>query len=247
MTASVWQAMRTIFLADAHINHSSDPQSRGLLHFIQQLHGEVDCLCILGDLFDFRVGLPQMCFPEHEPILDALSSLSSSGTRIIYLEGNHDFHLGAAFAKRIGAELYVKPITLDLGGRRVHLCHGDLINQADLGYRFMYRLFRSSLVLSGASLVPNRLIHAVRRRLQRTSHGQYETKIRRWNYPDVIRGYAEQIVKTGCSLTVVGHFHQSQSEWVHGMQLIVLGDWLTTGQYAELDDSGVHLRRFEGM
>ncbi|MDD2500940.1 MAG: metallophosphoesterase, partial [Geobacter sp.] len=98
--------MRTIFLADAHLHHPDDSNYRLLLRFIESLQGTTDTLCILGDLFDFRVGLPALAFAEQEPLLMALERLQAAGTRLIWLEGNHDFLLGADLAKRLGAEIY---------------------------------------------------------------------------------------------------------------------------------------------
>ena len=244
MTTAVWQAMRTIFLADAHINSFDDPHGRRLLGFLEENRTSMDCLCILGDLFDFRVGLPQLAFCSHEPLLDALLACAKQGTRIIYLEGNHDFQLGEAFARRIGAELHTRPVTLSLAGKLVHLCHGDLINRGDVGYRLMYRLFRSSILLKGAALVPASLIGALRRRLQSNSKKSYHREASRWDYPRLIREYAASVAATGCSLTVMGHFHRSHTERVSGMQLVVLGDWMTGGQYAELTEQGIELHHY---
>ena len=113
--------MRTVFIADAHLNHPDDANYRQLLAFINTLRGQVDTLCILGDLFDFRVGLPNLAFPEHEPLLEALATVQRGGARLIYLEGNHDFRLGDDFAQRIGAEIYPDSFLLEQQGHRIFL------------------------------------------------------------------------------------------------------------------------------
>ncbi len=81
--------MRTLFLADAHLRQEADDNYRLLMRFLAGLRGETETLYILGDLFDFWIGYPRSAFPHYLPLLEALEELRRSGTRIVYLEGNH--------------------------------------------------------------------------------------------------------------------------------------------------------------
>ncbi len=228
--------MRTIFLADAHLHNPEDKNYRLLLDFIRSLKGTTDILCILGDLFDFRIGLPNLDFPEQEPLLKALEELHSSGTRLIYLEGNHDFKLGNALAERLGAEIYPEPVTLEIQGQKIFLCHGDLINSSDWRYRLLYRILRHNIVFKTGKLLPATIINGLRRRLQRSSKGRYRQDRSRWDYPEMIRLYAGSISKQGCNAMVLGHFHLPFIENKDGFTLISLGDWISQFSYSELVD-----------
>lgn len=237
--------MRTVFLADAHLHDPDDLNYRSLLQFLAGLEGTVDTLCILGDLFDFRVGLPALDFPEQEPVLEALSRLSSSGIRLIYLEGNHDFHLGAAFAARIGAELYSEPVALELQGKRLLLCHGDLVNPADWRYRLLYRVLRNPAMVWAARLLPAAMVQAVRHRLQRTSKGRYSGDRVRWNYRDIITTYGEKVRQQRFDALVLGHFHLPLLEQQDQFCLLALGDWITQFSYGELRDGRFSLVTYQ--
>jgi UDP-2,3-diacylglucosamine hydrolase len=229
--------MRTVFIADAHLSESSDSNYARLLKFLDELRGTTETLCIMGDLFDFRIGLKSLEFPEHEPVLDALSALSSSGTRIIYLEGNHDFHLGAGFARRIGAELHRGPVVKNLHGLRLLLCHGDLINRADIGYRFLHLLIRNRLAGAVGCLLPAGLLTGIRKRLQHASRRSYRAKEARWDYCAIIRQYAESLASKGAvDGLVVGHFHIAYQEQVGRLQVLSLGDWIGQFTYGLLED-----------
>lgn len=228
--------MRTIFLADAHLHDPGDPNYRRLLHFLHGLQGVADTLCILGDLFDFRVGLPALNFPEHEELLEALACLSRSGTRLIYLEGNHDFHLGSAFAERIGAELHAGPVAVELQGQRVLLCHGDLVNAADWRYRLLYRILRNQITVLAAKLVPAPLVQAIRQRLQKTSRKRYGKDRVRWDYRAIISAYGNKVRGEGFDAVVLGHFHLPFIEQSDGFTLLSLGDWIGQFSYGELRD-----------
>lgn len=236
--------MRAIFLADAHLRHSDDANYRLLLHFLDEQRGRTDLLCILGDLFDFRVGLPSLEFPEQEAVLDALATLSRSGTRLVYLEGNHDFHLGAVFAGRIGCELYRGPVTLEVDGMRLFLCHGDLVNRADWRYRLLYLLLRNPVTPLAAGLVPAGVLHRIRSSLQRSSQRRYRHDRVRWDYTAIIRSFAATIRAGGCDALVLGHFHQPLLEQRDGFTLLSLGDWIEHFSYGQLENGSFSLSSY---
>mgnify|MGYP002350623889 FL=1 len=233
--------MRTIFLADAHLHHQDDANYRLLLRFIRSLQGTTDTLCILGDLFDFRVGLPALAFDEQEPLLNALQQLHAAGTRLIWLEGNHDFQLGEDLAKRLGAEIYPGPVQLELQGKQVFLCHGDLINKADWRYRLLYRTLRNPVTLQIGRLLPASAVQGLRSRLQRSSKGRYHKDRKRWDYSSMIRGYAASIRTQGAAALVLGHFHQPFIDHQQEFTLVSLGDWISHYSYAELLDGSFRL------
>ena len=233
--------MRTIFLADAHLHHPDDANYRLLLRFIQSLQGTADTLCILGDLFDFRVGLPALAFDEQEPLLVALEQLHAAGTRLIWLEGNHDFQLGVDLAKRLGAEIYPGPVQLELQGKLVSLCHGDLINEADWRYRLLYRTLRSRVTLQIGRMLPASAVQGLRSKLQRSSKGRYHKDRKRWDYSSMIRSHAASIRAEGAQALVLGHFHQPFIDQQDGFTLVSLGDWISHYSYAELLDGSFRL------
>ena len=228
--------MRTIFIADAHLRDPDDHNYKMLLRFLEELQGTADVVCILGDLFDFRIGLPRMAFTEQEPLLEALARLSRGGTRLIYLEGNHDFHLGTGFAERIGAELHAGPLMLDLQGKRLLLCHGDLINPADWRYRLLYAALHNRLIPLIGKLLPAMLVQGVRKCLQQNSRSRYSQDLARWDYRAIIRSYADKVRLQGCDAMVLGHFHLPLIEQDEHFTLLALGDWITQLSYGELRD-----------
>jgi len=236
--------MRTIFLADAHLRAPEDDNYRLLLRFFAELQGTADTLCILGDLFDFRIGLPQLSFEEHEPIIAALVRLRQAGTRLIYLEGNHDFQLGPCFAERIGAELYVGPVVVSLQDKQVLLCHGDLVNRADWRYRLLYHTVRNRALLWSGRLLPASVIHRIRQRLQRSSGGRYADNSARWDYRRIISSYASRIRLQGLDAVVLGHFHLPLLEQDDDFTLLAVGDWIGQFSYGELRDGVFSLTNY---
>lgn len=232
---------RTVFLSDAHLHAPGDANYRLLLDFLADLPGTTETLCILGDLFDFRVGLPALRFPEQEPLLDALRQLVTGGIRLVYLEGNHDFHLHPDLTERLGAEVYAGPIVLELQRKQVYLCHGDLINRADWRYRLLHKLLRHPLTLGMGRLLPPALVSHLRARLQRTSKNRYRHNHSRWDYPAMIRGFGASVKAQGYDALVLGHFHRPLIDQQGGFTLVSLGDWISQFSYAELRDGDFSL------
>lgn len=229
--------MRTIFLADAHLASPSDRNYRLLLRFLRELEGNTETLFIMGDLFDFWLGFPSNPLRQFDDVLAALQSLVRSGCRLVYFEGNHDFHLGAIFRQRLGAEVHTGPAVMTVQGRRLFLCHGDQINPHDRGYRLLRLLLHNSLAAALVNYVPPSVALRIKARLQRASRAGYHAKTQRWNYREIIRSFARSVREQGCDGLVTGHFHLAFCEQLDGspFSILSLGDWMEQFTYGEID------------
>lgn len=228
--------MRTIFIADAHLVTPSDHNYRLLLQFLHELKGEAGELFIMGDLFDFWLGFPSNPFRQHDALIEALLCLKQNGWRLIYFEGNHDFHLGPVFREQLAAEIHTGPALRMVQGRRLYLCHGDQINSADRGYRFLRLLLHNPITALAVKLFPPSLALVVKEHLQRRSRATYGTKTERWDYRRIIRSYADSVRQQGGEGLVVGHFHLAFREQLTGLPFTILslGDWIEHFTYGEM-------------
>jgi UDP-2,3-diacylglucosamine hydrolase len=238
--------MRTIFLADAHLVSPGEQNYRLLLRFLRELEGNTETLFIMGDLFDFWLGFPSHPFHQFDAVLDALQSLASSGCRLVYFEGNHDFHLGTIFRERLGAEIHTGPAVVTLQGRRLFLCHGDQINSRDLGYRLLRLLLHNRLAAVLVRIVPPTVALRVRTRLQRASRAGYEAKLQRWDYREIIRSFARSVREKGCDGLVTGHFHLAFCEQLDDPRFTILslGDWMDQFTYGEISAGTLTLHTY---
>ena len=239
--------MRTIFLADAHLVAPSEHNYRLLLRFLRELEGNTEALFIMGDLFDFWLGFPSNPFRQFDDVLAALQSLVRSGCRLVYFEGNHDFHLGAFFRQRLGAEVHAGPAIMTVQGLRLFLCHGDQINPHDCGYRLLRLLLHSRLAAALVNHVPPSVALRVRARLQRASRAGYQSKARRWNYREILRSFARSVRKQSCDGLVAGHFHLAFCEQLDGSSFTILslGDWMGQFTYGEITAGALSLKTYQ--
>ncbi len=236
--------MHAIFIADAHLRRPEDTNYRHLLRFFDTLPESVEVLFILGDFFDFWLGAPGIPYPQYQPVLERLQRLVRSGVRLVFLEGNHDFHLGPVFTGTLGADVYPGPVTLELDGRRVYLCHGDQVNRNDHGYRFLRAVFHSRLTLVLARLLPSWVTLLIADRLGTRSTAAAPRRNKRWDYDRLIRGFAGERFNEGVEVVVTGHFHRPFLDDTGTAVLLSLGDWISQFSYGEWRDGSLSLRVF---
>ncbi len=235
--------MRTIFIADAHLVAPDDNNCRQLLSFLHELEGELDTLYIMGDLFDFWLGFPSQPFTQYDPVLDALERLVARGCRLVYFEGNHDFHLGDVFSHRLKAEIHTGPSIECIQGKRLYVCHGDQINREDRCYRLLRFLLRTRLVAAAVGHFPPSWAEKIRERLQKRSQAGYAVKASRWDYRLILLDFARSLQKQGCDGLVTGHFHLALRENLPDTPFAVLslGDWMEQFTYGEMKDGELRL------
>ncbi|MDO9308336.1 MAG: UDP-2,3-diacylglucosamine diphosphatase [Deltaproteobacteria bacterium] len=238
--------MRSIFLADAHLKAPTDDNYLLLQGFLHELEGNTDTLYIMGDLFDFWVGFPSNPFRQFDIVLDSLERLVSSGCHLVYFEGNHDFHLGEVFSKRLQAEIHSGPAMVTVQGKRLYLCHGDQINKNDRYYRLLRRILRSRVIASSVGCFPPAWALKVKKRLQKRSQAGYQVKKARWDYRKILLDFARQIQMQGCDGLVAGHFHLALLEKLDGrpFTLLSLGDWMGQYTYGEMLDGELRLMTY---
>ncbi|HLO24976.1 MAG TPA: UDP-2,3-diacylglucosamine diphosphatase [Geobacteraceae bacterium] len=241
--------MRKVFIADAHLRNPEDENYRKLLLFLAGLKGTTDTLFILGDLFEFWIGYRHPPFTHYFPVLEQLRQLTESGTRIIYFEGNHDFHMGPFFKETLKATVYRGPAIIDINGKKVYVCHGDQINSRDIGYRLLRFVMHNRLSGALVPIIPAGGVSALAVRMSRASKQirQVRTTRSTWDHLTILRQFATARFTEGCDMMITGHFHQPLLEKsAHGGErtLLALGDWITQFSYAEWTDGELSLKTY---
>lgn len=236
--------MRAVFLADAHLRDPADPNYRALLEFLAAQEGRTDVLALLGDICEFLVGYPDAVFPPYRPLFDALARLQRHGTAIVYVEGNHDFHLEPGFRNRFPCRVLPDGGIIELDGRRILLTHGDLANPADRGYRLLRGVLRSTPVKLLIRLLPATWTWGIAERMSKASRRNRNKKSRRWPARDILIPYAREQLAGGCQAVVTGHFHQPFHERLEAGELVALGDWIDRYSYAVWEDGAFRLERY---
>jgi len=236
--------MRVVFLADAHLRQPTDANYIALLTFLAEQEGRTDILALLGDICEFLVGYPNWLFPNYVPLFEALERLQRSGTRLIYVEGNHDFHLAPSFRNRFPCRVLPEGGPLELDGRRILLVHGDLANPADRGYRLLRAILRSTPVRLLIRALPPAWTWQIGECSSKASRRAVGNKSRRWPAHEILRLYAQAHLAEGYQAVVTGHFHQPLHEQLETGELVALGDWISQYSYAVWEDGAFRLESY---
>ncbi|MFI3262121.1 MAG: UDP-2,3-diacylglucosamine diphosphatase [Rikenellaceae bacterium] len=105
-------------------------------------------LFLLGDIFDFWLEYKSVVPKQHIKVLAKLESMTSKGIKIYYFKGNHDTWTYDYF-ESIGISMHYTPEIFTLNGSTFLVGHGHnlILKDTSLGFRLMYSLFNSALIL----------------------------------------------------------------------------------------------------
>lgn len=206
---------RILFVSDVHLTPKHPEREARFVHLMDTEATSCDCIVILGDLFEFWFNYHSVFFKEYYPILFLLNNLVKAGKRILYIAGNHDFHLGDFFKDRVGIETSDRALALRIDDHLVYIDHGDLIDSADYGYRVLRTLVRNPLTYRVFQLIHPDLGWKIAQLLSASTKSLHApTRI----VSDVIYShYLNRRAAEGFSVVIHGHFH-SQYQKTYSFQ-----------------------------
>lgn len=223
--------MSTLFVSDVHLSPDAPERTERFSAFLRDRAAGHD-LVIAGDLFDWWYGLPGLVPADVAAIVDLFAATRST----LWMEGNHDVMIGRAFDAASSVAHVDRPLGLELGGRTLHVAHGDEVDPQAVAYLRFRRLLRGPAGRLAAAVFGSRVTRAVgsfaarrSRHLQGGVDG-YDGLSADWLA--AARGYA---ARSGAEITVLGHGHWL-GWWADG--LICLGDWFAHDSYLRLDGDG---------
>ena len=219
--------MTTLFISDLHLSLDRPEKLDLFYQFLQGPALTAESLYILGDLFEALVGDDDDTPPNPE-ILNALSSLTFSGTKLFVMAGNRDFLMGKEFEKKTGATLLQDPFVITLYGEKTLLMHGDLLCTKDIDYLQFRKMVRDTEWQNQflAKSLSERL--AIAQQMRAASKEAMQDKI-----PVIMDAEQETVEKylrdNKVTRLIHGHTHRPD---IHDFILdeiparrIVLGDW----------------------
>ena len=224
-----------LFVADSHFHLHPDARERDrldrFLAFLDFSRRATD-LVLLGDIFDFWFDYPHFRLDGYEDLLHALDAVRAAGTRLHFVGGNHDIWAADYFRRRYGIAGDGEAITLDFGGLRVCLDHGDGFLVRGLIYRsFRALVRRRGMVLCAKALHPE-LLYAFSTWLSGTSRMASRDEVAL-----IERRARDRLVAAGeapWDLLVMGHVHHAFTATHAGRTLACLAGWLQTEGYGLL-------------
>lgn len=231
--------MRIVTVSDAHLLDLDAPDARRFLELLRRESGAADLVVLNGDVFDFLVGRQRRALRHYATCIDAIAACAEK-TRVVYIQGNHDFHLQGVLPAAITIAESWDAVS---GGKRMHWEHGDLIGVTP-GYRRLRAFLRSGAVRRITEAFPPPLAWQLALLWSRTS---------RDSSPDTteadmaaMTGEAEAVLARGHDVLITGHYHfPRHARLADGREWWGLGAWLHDCWYLETVDGASRLLRAE--
>ena len=229
-------SLSVVFISDVHVAPAGSVEP--FLDFLRTLPGRARALFILGDLFDLWTGHADADQPENRLVLAALDELQAAGVAVTFVAGNRDIYLHDYLQRTARFPSHPDDLLLALDGKRLMVCHGDLLCRRDRGHLFLrrglgWKPFRF-LFLRLPARVQRFLAQRLRRHSERVSGAKDPAT---FAVDDAALG---KLFARGLDVIVCGHTHRPEHRvlTVDGRrcELFVLDPWIDHPGYLEYRD-----------
>lgn len=229
----------SIWISDVHLGFK-DCKADFLLDFLNAT--ESNTLFIVGDLIDIWSLKKRFLWPKkHQDVVKAIIAKVQSGTRVIYIPGNHDeLNRDLVGSEIFGVEIHRNYVHTTADGRKFLLCHGDEFDfvvrhshfvkvAGDLGYELLlflnrwcnyFRKITGRPYWSLATYIKNRIRNA------RKAIEVFE------------EAAASEAKRRGLDGIICGHIHQPEIRKIDGVLYCNDGDWVESCTAMAEDENG---------
>ncbi len=218
---------RTIFISDVHLG-TPGCKAELLADFLT--HNDCRTLYLVGDIVDFwRLKRSWFWSAAHSRVIDAILAKVKSGTRVIYVPGNHDEafrdYCGVLLA---GVELLSEAIHRTADGRELLVLHGDSFDGIVTYARWLAflgdRAYAAALKLSDVVNLARRWFGLPHWSL--SAFLKHKVKNAASFIADFEHAVARAAHLRGADGVVCGHIHNAQIRTIDGVLYCNDGDWV---------------------
>lgn len=239
---------KSYFISDAHLGlgpkEAEKEKERRLIGFLDHARKDASRLFILGDLFDAWIEYRTVIPRGHHRLLARLHDLRDEGIEVHYLVGNHDFWMRDYLSSEMGIILHREAFDIELDGKKLLLHHGDGLAANDTGYRVLKTILRNRAAIWLFSWLHPDIGLSLARSSSRGSRSY--TSAKEYGESDGMKRFAEERLRNGYDIVVMGHRHVPACEELAGGTYVNLGDWITHNTYAEFTDGRITLMNWNG-
>ena len=137
------------FASDFHLgtpNHSeSIERERKIVSWLSAIQKDASAIYLVGDIFDFWYEWKGAVPKGHVRILGKLAEICDSGIPVHFFTGNHDLWTFGYLEEEIGMKVYRDSIQVEIQGKKCFIAHGDGLGPGDHSYKFLKKIFTSSI------------------------------------------------------------------------------------------------------
>jgi UDP-2,3-diacylglucosamine pyrophosphatase LpxH len=230
---------RTCFLSDVHLGHKGC-RADYLLDFLTRV--ECQTIYLVGDIIDLWSLKRSVFWPKaHNDVLRTLLAKARSGTRIVYVPGNHDRTFrdydGWVIAQ---VEIRREAVHLTADGRRFLVLHGDEFDSVIRASPWVESLGNRAYSFV---LRVNRYFNAVRQALgypywSVAAFLKHKVKNAVTYIANFERAVAFEARRRGVNGMICGHIHRAEIADIDGVTYCNDGDWVESCTALVEDERG---------
>lgn len=237
------------FASDFHLGSYPATQSidreRRIIAWLEDIKADAKELYLVGDIFDFWFEYATVVPKGYVRFLGKLAELADLGVKITLFKGNHDMWMFGYLKDELHADIVSNEKIIELNGKRFYIHHGDGLGPGDKKYKFLKKIFRSSICQwLFARLHPNLGIGIATRwskhsRIANNNEEKFLGEEQEW-----LIVYAKEILENQhYDYFIFGHRHLPyELELKNKSKIINLGEWINYNTYAVWDGENLSLK-----
>ncbi|GAA4134093.1 UDP-2,3-diacylglucosamine diphosphatase [Sphingobacterium kyonggiense] len=237
------------FASDFHLGSYPATQSidreRRIIAWLEDIKADAKELYLVGDIFDFWFEYATVVPKGYVRFLGKLAELADLGIKITLFKGNHDMWMFGYLKDELHADIVSNEKIIELNGKRFYIHHGDGLGPGDKKYKFLKKIFRSSICQwLFARLHPNLGIGIATRwskhsRIANNNEEKFLGEEQEW-----LIVYAKEILDNQhFDYFIFGHRHLPyELELKNKSKIINLGEWINYNTYAVWDGENLSLK-----
>jgi UDP-2,3-diacylglucosamine hydrolase len=140
---------KVYFASDFHLGSPNAEVSlareKRIVAWLDEVSKDASEIFLVGDIFDFWFEYKRAVPRGFTRLLGKISELTDSGIPVHVFTGNHDMWIFDYLPQECGVTLHRAPIVREWNGRKFMIGHGDGLGPGDYGYKFIKRIFASSV------------------------------------------------------------------------------------------------------
>lgn len=243
MNIQLQPGKKIYFASDFHLGvpdyASSLERERRVIAWMDSIFPTTQELYLLGDVFDFWFEYKTVVPRGYVRLLAKIAQFTDAGIPVHYFTGNHDMWTFDYLEQELKVKIYREPVSKTYNGKQFYIGHGDGLGPGDHGYKFIKKVFASSVCQwLFARLHPNLGIGIANyfSRKSRIATGTTDEKFlgeeREW----LVIHSKEMLQQQHYDYLIFGHRHLPLDIPINGTsRYINIGDWIRYDSYGEFD------------
>ena len=241
------------FASDFHLgtpNHSeSIERERKIVSWLSAIQKDASAIYLVGDIFDFWYEWKGAVPKGHVRILGKLAEICDSGIPVHFFTGNHDLWTFGYLEEEIGMKVYRDSIQVEIQGKKCFIAPGDGLGPGDHSYKFLKKIFTSSICQWLFSRLHPNLSFALANYLSSKSriNKSENDAVFKGDSSELLVDYSKEILALNhYDYFVFGHRHlpldinlSDKSKYFN------LGEWVKYNSYGVLENGILELKFYE--